>query len=92
MVATFSQAVSEPTPRILGIVIQDGVQKGEVTILAESRSVAEVMPLSLASTLVLALQEVDSEKYKLVSAMEHLSMSCLNHPLPWKSPPLNPFI
>ena len=54
VVATLSQAVSAPTPRVLENFIQDGTPKGEITILPDSGSVAEVMPVALASSLNLA--------------------------------------
>ena len=54
VVATLSQAVSEPTPRILGTAIQNVVQKGEITILPDSGSVAEVLPVYMPSTVNLS--------------------------------------
>ena len=68
VVATLSQTISEPTPRIMGTVIQDGLTKGEFPVLPDSGSVAEVMPVSMASELDLSLQAVDPDKYKLASA------------------------
>ena len=61
-------AALSPTHRVLGKVIQDGTAKGDITVLPDSGSVAEVMPVALASSLNLAWQEVNPEKYLLSSA------------------------
>ena len=49
--ATPSEAISEPTPRIMGTVIQERESKGEILVLPDSGSVAEVMPISMATEL-----------------------------------------
>ena len=43
-------------------------KRRKLPLLQTQDQFAEVMPVSLASSLDLSLQEVDSEKYKLVSA------------------------
>ena len=59
--------MAEPTPKILEIIIQDEVLQGEATIITNSRSATDVRPVSLASTLDLSLQGMNSEKFRLVS-------------------------
>ena len=46
--ATLSQAISYPTPRIMGTIILGGESKGEILVLPDSKSVAQVMPISMA--------------------------------------------
>ena len=68
VVATLSEANSEPIPRIMGTVTQEGESEGLISVLPDSGSVAEVMPISMAADLGLSLQAVDPDKYKLASA------------------------
>ena len=49
----------------MGTVIQDGGSEGEIPVLTDSRSVAEAMPVSMATELGPLLQAVDPDKYKL---------------------------
>ena len=63
-------ATLSPTPRVFGKFIQDETAKGEIMVLPDSGLVAKVMPVTLASSLNLAWQEVNPERYLLSSTKQ----------------------